>query len=82
MFPQLIRVTFYPITNQMVWAILLTSLGIVVGLDSDLNGVTQEYNVKTYRTFEFYAVAAIIYYLIAKFVTVSARLAAWRLFRY
>ncbi|OHV19434.1 amino acid ABC transporter permease [Rhizobium sp. RMa-01] len=81
-FPQLIRVTFYPITNQMVWAILLTSLGVVVGLNSDLNGVTQEFNVKTYRTFEFYVVAAFMYYAIAKFVTLSARLAAWRLFRY
>lgn len=81
-FPQLVRITFYPITNQMVWAILLTSLGVVVGLNYDLSGVTQDYNVKTFRTFEFFVTAAAIYYLLAKFVTVSARLAAWRLFRY
>lgn len=80
--PQLFRVVFYPMTNQMVWAILMTSLGVVVGLNNDLTGVTQELNVRSFRTFEYFALAAVIYYLIAKFVTLSARLIAWRLFRY
>lgn len=80
--PQLFRTVFHPLTNQMVWAILMTSLGVVVGLNDDLTGVTQELNVKSFRTFEFYALAAVIYYGIAKAVTLSARLAAWRLFRY
>ena len=80
--PQMFRIVFHPMTNQMVWAILMTSLGVVVGLNNDLTGVTQELNVKTFRTFEFFTIAAIIYYLIAKFVTLSARLMAWRLFRY
>ncbi len=80
--PQLFRAVFYPLTNQMVWAILMTSLGVVVGLNTDLTGVTQELNVKTFRTFEFFAIAAVLYYLLSKAVTLSARLLAWRLFRY
>jgi polar amino acid transport system permease protein len=69
-------------TNQMVWAVLMTSLGLTVGLASDLAGVTQELNVRTFRTFEFFAMAAVLYYLIAKAVMLGARLVAWRLFRY
>jgi|SRR5471030_240193 len=80
--PQLLRVVFYPMTNQMVWAVLMTSLGVVVGLDNDLTGVTQAWNVKTYRTFEFFAIAAALYYLVAKAVMLVGRLLAWRLFRY
>ena len=80
--PQVFRAVFHPITNQMVWAILMTSLGVVVGLNTDLTGVTQELNVKTFRTFEYFAIAAVMYYLIAKLVTLGARLIAWRLFRY
>lgn len=80
--PQLLRIVFYPLTNQMVWAVLMTSLGVVVGLNNDLTGVTQEYNVTTFRTFEFFALAAVMYYVIAKVVVLLARLMAWRLFRY
>ena len=80
--PQLFRTVFHPLTNQMVWAILMTSLGVVVGLNSDLTGVTQQLNVLTFRTFEFFAMAAVIYYVLTKVVTLSARLLAARLFRY
>ena len=80
--PQMFRVVFNPMTNQMVWAILMTSLGVVVGLNTDLTGVTQELNVKTFRTFEYFAIAAVLYYLIAKIVTLGARAFAYRLFRY
>ncbi len=80
--PQMFRISYPPMTNQMVWAILMTSLGITVGLASDLAGVTQGLNVKTFRTFEFFAMAAVLYYLIAKLVMLGARLIAWRLFRY
>ena len=38
--------------------------------------------MRTFRTFEFFSIAAVLYYLIAKFVTLGARLLAWRLFRY
>ena len=80
--PQMFRISFPPMTNQMVWAILMTSLGITVGMATDLAGVTQNLNVRTFRTFEFFALAAVLYYLIAKTVMLGARLAAWRLFRY
>lgn len=80
--PQLFRIVFYPMTNQIVWAILMTSLGVVVGLNTDLTGVTQELNVRTFRTFEYFSLAAVIYFIITKLVTGSARLAAWRFFRY
>lgn len=80
--PQLFRTVFHPMMNQMVWAILMTSLGVIVGVNTDLTGVTQEFNVRTFRTFEYFAIAAVIYYLITKFVTLSARAAASRLFRY
>ena len=79
--PQLLRIVYYPIINQMVWAILMTSLGLTVGLDPDLAGVTQQFNVLTYRTFEYFSVAAVLYYLIVKFLMLSARLTAYRLFR-
>ncbi|MFS2158393.1 amino acid ABC transporter permease [Pseudomonas sp. Pseusp122] len=80
--PQLLRIVFYPLTNQMVWAVLMTSMGVIVGLNNDLTGVTQDWNVKTFRTFEFFAIAAVLYYLIAKAIVGLARLLSWRLFRY
>jgi transposase len=39
--PQLFRVVYYPITNQMIFSVLMTALGLTVGLDTDLAGVTQ-----------------------------------------
>lgn len=80
--PQMLRVAFLPATNQMVWAILMTSLGVTVGMNADLAGVTQELNARSFRTFEFFALAAVIYYVIAKAVTLAARALAWRMFRY
>jgi His/Glu/Gln/Arg/opine family amino acid ABC transporter permease subunit len=80
--PQMLRVSFLPMTNQMVWAILMTSLGITVGMNMDLAGVTQELNARSFRTFEFFAMAAVIFYILAKGVTLAARAVAWRMFRY
>ena len=80
--PQMFRISFLPTTNQMVWAILMTSLGVTVGMNTDLTGVTQDLNSRTFRTFELFALAAVLYYLIAKAVIGAARLLSWRLFRY
>ena len=80
--PQMFRISFPPLTNQMVWAILMTSLGVTVGMNTDLTGVTQDLNSRTFRTFELFALAAVLYYLIAKAVIGGARLLSWRLFRY
>lgn len=81
-FPQLFRIVFPAITNQMIFSILGTSLGVVVGLNTDLTGVTQDLNIKTFRTFEFFLLAAAIYYIISKLVILVARGLSWRLFRY
>ncbi|WP_417263993.1 amino acid ABC transporter permease [Celeribacter sp.] len=80
--PQMLRIAFLPMTNQMVWAILMTSLGVTVGMNTDLYGVTQDLNALTFRTFELFAIAAVIFYIITKVITLGARLAAARLFRY
>ncbi len=80
--PQMLRIAFLPITNQMVWAILMTSLGVTVGMNTDLAGITQDLNARSFRTFEFFALAAVIYYVLAKVITIAARLVAWRMFRY
>ncbi len=62
--PQLLRVVFYPLTNQLVWAMLMTSLGVVVGLTDDLTGVTQALNVKT-SALRYFALAAVLYFAMA-----------------
>lgn len=80
--PQMLRIAFLPMTNQMVWAVLMTSLGVTVGMSSDLYGVTQDLNALTFRTFELFAIAGVIFYVITKVITLSARLVAARLFRY
>jgi polar amino acid transport system permease protein len=80
--PQMLRISFLPMTNQMVWAILMTSLGAVVALNTDLYRITSELNARTFRTFELFAIAAVIFYVITKIITLSARLLAARLFRY
>lgn len=80
--PQMLRISFLPMTNQMVWAILMTSLGVTVGMNFDLYGVTQDLNALTFRTFELFALAAAIFYVITKIIQIGARLIASRLFRY
>lgn len=80
--PQMLRIAFLPTTNQVVWAILMTSLGVTVGMNTDLAGVTQDLNSRSFRTFEFFALAAVIYYALAKILALGARLIAWRMFRY
>ncbi len=80
--PQMLRIAFLPMTNQMVWAILMTSLGVTVGMNFDLYGVTQDLNALTFRTFELFALAAVIFYVITKIIQIGARLIANRLFRY
>ena len=79
--PQVLRIVYYPMTNQMVWAVLMSSLGMLVGF-RELSGETQFFASKTYRIFEYFAVTAIIYYVIVKIMLGLSRLIGWRLFRY
>jgi len=79
--PQVLRVVYHPITNQMVWAVLISSLGMMVGF-RELSGETQFFASRTYRIFEYFAVTAVIYYVIVKIILLASRLLASRLFRY
>ena len=79
--PQVLRIVYYPMTNQLVWAVLMSSLGMLVGF-RELSGETQFYASKTFRIFEYFAVTAVIYYIIVKIILASSRLLAARLFRY
>jgi polar amino acid transport system permease protein len=78
--PQVLRAVWHPMTNQFIWVMLLTSLGMLVGL-RELSGETQFLNSRTFRTFEFFAVTALIYYFIAKLMLLLFRVLGWRLFR-
>lgn len=79
--PQVLRIVYYPMTNQMVWAVLMSSLGMLVGF-RELSGETQFFASRTFRIFEYFAVTAVIYYAIVKVILGASRLLALRLFRY
>jgi len=79
--PQVLRIVYHPMTNQMVWAVLMSSLGMMVGF-RELSGETQFFASKTFRIFEYFAATAIIYYAIVKIILGAAKLASIRLFRY
>jgi len=78
--PQMFRRIYHPMTNQFVWSILMSSLGILVGM-SELSGETQRLQSLSFRTLEFFIVAAIMYYIITKIVLLSASFASKKLFR-
>ena len=80
-FPQVFRAVFWPSTNQLIYMMLGSSLGMIIGL-RELTGVANYYQSLTFRTFEFFLAIAAIYYLIAKLMILLARAAATRLFRY
>lgn len=63
--------------NQSMWALLNTSLGMVIGL-KELTGATQFAQSRSFRTFEFFLVAAAMYYVIAKIILGLAALVQWR----
>lgn len=78
--PQVLRAIYYPMTNQFIWVLLMSSLGMLAGL-RELAGETQFFNSRTFRTFEFFTAAAVIYFLMAKVIMLLARIVGWRLFR-
>lgn len=79
--PQVFRIVYHPLTNQMVWSVLMSSLGMLVGF-RELTGETQFLASKTFRIFEFFLVTAVIYYVIVKIILAGSRLLGWKLFRY
>lgn len=72
-FPQVFKVVFLPFVTQCIWAMLNTSMGMLVGL-RELSGATQYAQSISFRTFEFFIVTAGIYYAIAKFIQFGAQL--------
>jgi hydroxyproline transport system permease protein len=78
--PQMFRRIYHPMTNQFVWSILMSSLGILVGM-SELSGETQRLQSLSFRTLEFFIVAAIMYFIITKLVLISSSLISRKLFR-
>ena len=78
--PQVLRAVFLPIVNQIIWAMLGTSLGMIIGLQ-ELSGMTTFLQSQTFRPFEFYFVAACIYLVVAKIATGIAHLVAARAFK-
>lgn len=79
-FPQLLRIVFYGYVTQAVWAMLNTSLGMLVGLH-ELSGAAQSAQSVSFRSFEFFFITALIYYLLAKFMELGARAAFRRWLR-
>ncbi len=79
-FPQVFALVFFPYVNQLNWALLNSSLGSIIGA-LELTGATQAAQSESFRTFEFFIVAAGMYYAISKLVTFGSRLFAWRLLR-
>jgi len=78
--PQMFRRIYHPMTNQFVWSILMSSLGILVGM-GELSGETQRLQSLSFHTLEFFMVAACMYYVITKLVLLAASLVARKLFR-
>ncbi len=78
--PQMFRRIYHPMTNQFVWSILMSSLGILVGM-SELSGETQRLQSLSFRTLEFFIVAAVMYYILTKFVLISADLISKKIFK-
>ena len=79
--PQVFRVVYHPMTNQLVWSVLMSSLGMLVGF-RELSGETQFLAFKTFRIFEYFLAAAIIYYVIVKVILGLSWLVGRRLFKY
>jgi len=79
-FPQVFKVVFLPITNQIILAMLNTSMGMVIGLQ-ELTGMTTFLQSQTFRPFEFYFAAAVIYFIVAKTASSAASLIAVRCFK-
>jgi len=79
-YPQVLKTVFLPMTNQFIWAMMGTSLGIIIGLQ-ELTGMTTFLQSQTFRPFEFYFIAALIYIFISKSILLSSGFIAKRYLR-
>lgn len=79
-YPQVLKTVFLPMTNQFIWAMMGTSLGIIIGLQ-ELTGMTTFLQSQTFRPFEFYFIAALIYIVISKSILFGSGFIAKRYLR-
>lgn len=79
-FPQLFKIVYFPYVNQLNWALLNSSLGMIIGL-RELTGATQAAQSESFRTFEFFIIAALMYYVMSKIIEAGARFTFWRVFK-
>ena len=79
-FPQVFRIVFFAFVTQCVWAMLNTSLGMLVGLQ-ELSGAAQAAQSVTFRTFEFFIVTAAMSYAMAKIIEITAQIVFTRVLR-
>lgn len=78
--PQMARIAYLPTVNQVVWAMLNSSLGTLIGL-RELTGVTQFVQSRSFRTLEFFLLTAALYYALAKLLMLAAALLGRRFMR-
>lgn len=71
-FPQVFRNTYNSVSNQFIWSLLNTSLGALIGL-YDLSGVAMDYQMRTFKTFEFFLAIAVAYIVLAKLIMFGMR---------
>ena len=72
--PQMARIAYIPTVNQIIWAMLNTSLGTLIGL-RELTGVTEYLQSRSFRTLEFFLLTAALYYGLSKLLGGGAALA-------
>lgn len=73
-FPQIFKIIFPAYVTQGIWGMLNTSLGMLVGL-RELSGAAQYAQSVSFRTFEFFLITPLFYYVIAKALQFSSYLA-------
>ncbi|UPJ76802.1 amino acid ABC transporter permease [Bradyrhizobium sp. 187] len=79
-FPQVFNVVFFAYVTQGIWGLLNTSLGMLIGL-RELAGAANYAQSVSFRTFEFFIVTAVIYYIMAKILQFSAQLVYRAMYR-
>ena len=79
--PQMFRIVYHPLTNQFILSILVSSLGLFIGL-RELSGETQFLASKSFRVFEYFIATAAVYYVLTKIVLFASGRIARRLFKY
>jgi len=66
--------------NQVVVAMRGNSVGMIIGLQ-EVSGMTAVLQSQTFRPFEFYFAAAVMYLAVAQIALLCGRLASLKLFR-